>query len=501
MKNSRIKRGIFFGLLCAAMVFAPLAALAAGQTITIDKAIAGYVYGNGDLDGSMPNGGEGPLKDINGNTVKIRSGGLVYFSVYGSYFDDTTTLTSASGNSVTIDGGKVNGDAGGGYIEFTSNTDASAEDNRVTLNSGSVDVWIYGGTSRSEGQAHADGNTVTINGGTTGGYIYGGHSYSTSNSADSLNNSVTVTGGTINAIEIHGGYADSDGSGKSGVANGNSVVLSGGDITNNLLVYGGFSLVDTDMETGAATGNSVTVGGGLALSEGGALTVYGGFVGDTDYDDDGDDGDDGDGDPDPEALIGSVLNKNKKSVTGGRFVRNILVPEPDTDAFTGNIFNKDSDIIVAGAANFESVIFGYTGDANITSLDVTPGGSANTVIIDTGSYNINFNGIITGSGNINKKGSGELTLTDITGLEGTITLSDGTIKNGTNGPIDVTVNGASRQLAPGETTNTNSDDDNNNDDDNNGNGNRNSGGCDAGVGVFAAALLPLVCMGMKRKGK
>ncbi|GHS93225.1 hypothetical protein AGMMS50276_03080 [Synergistales bacterium] len=30
---------------------------------------------------------------------------------------------------------------------------------------------------------------------------------------------------------------------------------------------------------------------------------------------------------------------------------------------------------------------------------------------------------------------------------------------------------------------------------------RSSGGCDAGVGVFALALLPLACMGMKRKEK
>ncbi|GHV36408.1 hypothetical protein FACS1894187_10950 [Synergistales bacterium] len=207
--------------------------------------------------------------------------------------------------------------------------------------------------------------------------------------------------------------------------------------------YGRMDRLQTDRRRAL---RDTAASGGLTLSGGGALTVFGGFAG-----------------------------------RGGG------VPELSADAFTGNTFNKDSDVLVGGAGNFENVIFGYSGDANITSLDVTPGGSANdTVIIDTGSNDVNFNGIIEGGGNIDKKGSGELTLTDITGLSGTITLSEGAIKNGTSDTIDVTVNGTSRQLAPGESTAKNS-----------GGG----GGCDAGAGVFALALLSLACAGMKRKEK
>ncbi|GHV45541.1 hypothetical protein FACS1894204_04940 [Synergistales bacterium] len=561
MRNSKTKRGIFFGLLCAAMLFAPLAAFAAGQTITIDKPITGDVYGNGDSpNGSMPNNGLSTLKDLNENTVKIQSGGAVGGSVYGSYFEDRTTSTIASDNSVTIDGGKVDGEAYGGYVLFSSGfgsgvIDASAKSNDVTFKSGSVGNAIYGGTALNydAGQAHTVGNTVTItggtagggisggesssyggsadslnnsvtvtggtigngivgggsnsdggsaeslnnsvtinggtiggsisgggssghgdsanslnnsvtiNGGTIGGDVVGGNSFSDVDSAESLNNSVTVTGGTITGSRIYGGYADSDGSGKSGVANGNSVVLSGGDIITGFghLVFGGYSLVNGYSETGAATGNSVTVSDDLTLSGSGALSVYGGFVG---------------------------------KASG--------IPEPGTDAFTGNTFNKNSKVLVTAAGNFENVSFDYTGDANITRLDTTPGGSAKkTVNIDTKSNNVNFNGVITGSGNIDKKGSGELTLTDITGLTGTITLSEGAIKNATSDTIDVVVDGMSLQLAPGESTNTNSDDDNNGNGGNGNGGNGNGGGCDAGAGVFALALLPLACAGVKRKEK
>ncbi|GHV41337.1 hypothetical protein FACS1894187_23000 [Synergistales bacterium] len=477
MRNSKTKRGIFFGLLCAVMAFAPLAAPAAGQTITIDKPITGDVYGNGDSpDGSVPNGGAGPLQNLNGNTVEIQSKGVVDGDVYGSLFDDATGSTSASGNSVTIDGGKVDGEAYGGHIRRTDGADASAKSNDVTLNSGSVGSDIYGGSSDNQGagQAHADGNTVTITGGTASGDIYGGSSYSDGNSAsslnnsvtisggtidgyisgarsdsdgdsaeslnnsvtitggtidgsisggvsgsdsdsaNSLNNSVTITGGTINGGSIYGGFADSDGSGMSGVASGNSVVLSDVNITGfGCMVFGGYSLVDGYGETGAATGNGVTVSGDLTLSGSGVLSVYGGFVG---------------------------------SGSG--------VPAPGTDAFTGNTLNKNSEVLVTAAGNFENISFGYTGDANIAKLDTTPGASAKTKVnIDTGSNNVNFNGTITGSGNIDKKGSGELTLTDITALTGTITLSEGAIKNATSDTIDVVVDGVPLQLASGESTN------------------------------------------------
>ncbi|GHV39896.1 hypothetical protein FACS1894187_20350 [Synergistales bacterium] len=481
MKNSRTKRGIFFGLLCAAVVFAPLAAFAAGQTIAIDKPITGDVYGNGDSpDGSVPNGGAGPLQNLNGNTVEIQSKGVVDGDVYGSFFDDATGSAIASGNFVTIDGGKVNGGALGGYISLSGGA-VSADNNGVILDSGSVGDVIYGGYSLSDGQAHAAGNTVTINGGTAsddiyggrsygdgdsaeslnnsvtitggmvGGSIYGGRSYGDGGSANSLNNSVTVTGGTVGGGYIYGGYADSDGSGKSGVASGNSVVLSDVNITGfGCMVFGGYSLVDGYGETGAATGNGVTISDDLTLSGSGVLSVFGGFVGD-----------------------------------------NFGIPESGMDAFTGNTLSKDSAVAVGSAGNFENIVFGYTGDANITTLDTTPGGSEQTTVnIDTGSNNVNFNGIITGSGNIDKKGSGELTLTDITALTGTITLSEGAIKNATNAPIDVIVNGTSQQLAPGESTKPKPN-----------NPNNGGGGCDAGAGVFALALLPLACAGMKRKEK
>jgi hypothetical protein len=91
------------------------------------------------------------------------------------------------------------------------------------------------------------------------------------------------------------------------------------------------------------------------------------------------------------------------------------------DAFTGNILHKESDAAIKEVSNFETVNFGYTGDAGIAKLDTTVRGASESSLVklNTQSHDITFNGTITGTnGGIEKQGDGNLTLTGInTGIK------------------------------------------------------------------------------------
>jgi hypothetical protein len=82
------------------------------------------------------------------------------------------------------------------------------------------------------------------------------------------------------------------------------------------------------------------------------------------------------------------------------------------DIFSGNTLIKNSaGATVTSAQNLETFEFGYSGDANITTLDTTPNSVSGLVELDTQGNDIDFNGIITGAtGGIDKRGAGMLTL-------------------------------------------------------------------------------------------
>ncbi|MFV0349349.1 MAG: hypothetical protein ACK5JO_12240, partial [Halodesulfovibrio sp.] len=183
-----------------------------------------------------------------GNTVNI-NGGVVDTGIYGGYFNGITTelAVESNGNTVTI---------GAGFI-------------------GSSAIQIFGGYARSVNpwSMTASGNTVTINGGTAssafGGLAYVG-SMAGSASATASGNTVNLNGGTIS--NLYGGYATADYLGGTHTASGNIINISGGTVGS---VFGG--AVAAPYGTGVATNNIVTISGSPDLSAaslyGGYLSV------------------------------------------------------------------------------------------------------------------------------------------------------------------------------------------------------------------------------------
>jgi autotransporter-associated beta strand protein len=258
------------------------------------------------------------------------------------------------------------------------------EDTSYVVHNGETidDYFLVGGYHHANsGPARATGNSVVVEaGGTVQGNVIGAEAYSGNDDATATGNSVTVSGTVTD--NVYGGWADGNGSGKVSEASGNTVTIDGGTVGES--VFGGASYVDNGSETGWATNNTVRIKGSANIGG----DVYGGFA-------------------------GRILAEEA---------------DPSKDAFTGNTLDKQSDAAVNTARNFENVNFGYEGDANIGTLDTSPGGSKETTVKLSNAKDIVFAGRITGNGGIEKRGAGTLALQN-TGndYEGDTTVSEGLI--------------------------------------------------------------------------
>ncbi|MBQ4018662.1 MAG: hypothetical protein II605_05400, partial [Paludibacteraceae bacterium] len=192
---------------------------------------------------NLPSGitaGWSPNKYAKNNTVTIEGG-----TVQG-YIDGGVATGAADNNRIIVNGGTVSylqGGAGG----------SSATGNTVEINGGTVTDTIFGGYSND---GTVTGNTVTVNKKGTVNAIYGGYS----NSGTVTNNTVTVSNATLNGAVIGGTNGDGD-------ANGNTVSIAGGTIGG--AVWGGYS------RNGDAKNNTVTVTDMVA-----GRAIYGGYAGD-----------------------------------------------------------------------------------------------------------------------------------------------------------------------------------------------------------------------------
>ena len=313
---------------------------------------------------------------MSGNSVNV-SGGTLSGGVNGG----ETTSGNATGNSVDFSNVTAT------YVQGGYSGSGSATGNSLALHSGTVQNNAFGGYVDS-GSGEASDNSVTFNGGSVTNNIYGGMSAA----GPAQNNSVTMTNGSANWLL--GGYSDS------GDVSGNSVNVSGGTLTG---VSGGES------NSGSATGNIVSISGGTVQSN-----VNGGFVAS------------GSG-----KATGNIVNISGNADLSGAVVAG--GSSPDGDAFTGNTLNKNSDAAVNIARNFASVIFGYSGTANIGELDSTPTGSAlSGVTVNTNANNVSFDGVISGSGSITKTGAGTLILSGTNTYSGGTTISAGTLSIGSD---------------------------------------------------------------------
>ena len=211
------------------------------------------VSGNANLPSGIT-AGWSPNKDAENNTVTIEGGtvqGYINGGVATGAADNNHIIvndgtvgsmqggsggSSATGNTVEINGGTVTDT----NTIFGGNSNAgTVTGNTVTVNKGTVNT-IYGGYSNS---GTVTNNTVTISDGSINGRVYGG----SNGTGDTNGNKVSITGGALSST-VYGGY------GYNGVVTGNTVTMTAGQV--NSFVYGGVS------ETKAASSNNVKVSGG-----------------------------------------------------------------------------------------------------------------------------------------------------------------------------------------------------------------------------------------------
>jgi len=292
-----------------ALSLAPVtSALAADITITPAMSpVANAVCGN-----SSDPSGQGDCanlnNDDNGNTVTVQSGATVQNNVFGR-FDNSDLATTATGNQVTVSGTVTNRAYGAQAISQNDNLNATAKDNKVTVNAvGGVagvvsgdttggyavgldgaavsvtgnEVVVAGGTVSNvyggkisvcgdDCTANASNNKITMTGnvGTTGGF-YGGYAEISSGAITASGNTVAITGGNTSRF-IYGGAAYTD-NGGAATASGNTVTATGGTLAGNAGIEGADVIVVGDA---TASGNTVSITGG---SVPGSMAIVGAYV-------------------------------------------------------------------------------------------------------------------------------------------------------------------------------------------------------------------------------
>ena len=267
--------------------------IVSGNTLTVtsgtmnNRIYGGYQYENGSATGNSVFISGGNMQDsVYGSYISLGGGsatksvvnidnGDIQDSVYGG----RSAKGNALDNSISISGGTVAGDLNGGLVNADmglasgnsvilsgnanvggdvtggSAQDGNAVNNSVVMSGGTVQGYLYGGSSID---GFATGNSVSIHGGIVEDRTYAG--YSTNGLVSG--NTLTVTGGTL-LERIYGGYQYENGN-----ATGNRVIISGGHMADN--VYGGYF----SQGNGSATGNSVTISGTPTF--GTSAIIYGG---------------------------------------------------------------------------------------------------------------------------------------------------------------------------------------------------------------------------------
>ena len=194
------------------------------------------ISGGGDASNS-----ENSLKNsvtVNGGTVNGVFGGM---SISGKVYK----------NQITINGGIINGGISGGLTYFPYDSSAVAGDvydNKITVNNGTI-AFVSGGevaysylnssgaisdfsAERFKNGGNVYSNTVTVNGGEITSGIIGGSALTGS----ALNNSVNLNGGTISGSVIAGEvrYPTTN-----SAVTGNSINIRNSPNLSNANLYGG----------------------------------------------------------------------------------------------------------------------------------------------------------------------------------------------------------------------------------------------------------------------
>ena len=384
-----------------------------GNTVSVlSGSVGGHVFG-----GIAANSGASAIDNI----VNITGGTIGTSTTGGHVFGGWSYDRGVIGNSVEITGGStlVRGIVFGGWLN--GGTGSNVEQNSVTIGSGAtVRDNIYGGYS--QGQGIVRGNEITINGGSvtkSDAIIAGGYSALSVNTVS--DNSVTINDGVINNARIYGGRGQAG-----SLITGNTININGGTIANGS-IFGGQNInsgavnlnrvnitngsVNATVYGGHSSGGSAVTGNTVSIS-GGSVTgnIYGGYS------------------TSGSATDNTVTIGGSASLGSGFNLFGGYVNSGSGDAFTGNVLNKNNAAMIDTARNFQFVNFGYSGSANIGVLTTTPTGSGLPgVILDTAANDVNFGGVINGTGNLTKTGAGTLILTGANTYSGGTEIENGTI--------------------------------------------------------------------------
>jgi len=210
--------------------------------------------------------------NANNNAVVIDGDTVVDGYVTGGLSENG----NADGNTVTISGGTFNAPAytaanGETATEIhggrTFGAGATASNNTVTISNIQSNAWVVGGVVDTGAGGDANNNTVTILSGTMGS-VNGG---SANGSGNATGNVVNIQGGTIAGqwdedaqAQVLGGVVGADVF--HGTASNNTIVITGGTI--NGLIAGGYVDDEKDYDNAQATGsvikNTITVQGNTA---------------------------------------------------------------------------------------------------------------------------------------------------------------------------------------------------------------------------------------------
>jgi autotransporter-associated beta strand protein len=456
----------------------------------------------GSVYGGMAYNADGADTSAASNIVNI-SGGNITGNVYGGCTSSDSGPSIASGNFVDISGGSVGGNVYGGN-DYSVSGDTTATANTVTVSDGSVANYVYGGYAGSNGSgaySTATGNFVNISGGSVSRNIVGGYSWVDNGTiGKATGNTVTLSGSpTLGAAAIvYGGFVGNKSYDFTNPASGADV------FTDNTLVKKSevivfraqnFATVEFDYSGNAnittldatPTGSTLT---GVTLDTKGNNIAFGGVI---------------EGNGDITKTGGGVLTlANTNTYTGGTTITGGLIAFSDAGNFgsgnitlnggglqwatsyAGDISSKlaaigtgggtfdtnDNNVTLASALTGNGGVTKagdgvltlantntYTGGTTITSgtLQIGDGGAAgsiagnivnNAALIFNRADALTYGGIISGSGTLEKKGSGTLTLANDNSYSGATTVTDGVLEVHGSLESDVTVkNGATLYIA------------------------------------------------------
>mgnify|MGYP000859280905 CR=1 FL=1 len=195
--------------------------------------------------GATAGGSSTTSATVSGNVLTINN-----IWVGNGYIHAGLSGTGAvTGNSAEFKAGTAaNSFLYGGYLSRTSGTNA-VEENSVTLAGGTVNA-VVGGSNAGRGAITK--NSATVTGGTVNTTVFGGGTLNTSSTGALTENKVTISGGTIGNNAI-GAYNQGN-----GLVSKNAVTVTNGTVNGNFTA-GGYAHAGT---TGAVKENTATMSGG-----------------------------------------------------------------------------------------------------------------------------------------------------------------------------------------------------------------------------------------------